>query len=367
MLKKLWIQGFRNLQETVIDFGDSKQVVIFGENNQGKTNFLEAVHVVINGHSPLDDKVEHWVAFGENQALLGIDFPAESGLARLYCKINNEGKKWGVLEGKPLKSYTTIKPLLRSEYLSSDVIRIFKDSPDHRRRDLDKFCSYYFPGYAVLLKKYERVIKQKNAILKLSPDPSEVRFWNLQILSLCSELLPIRLEALDRIQGELSGLVYSEAFPFRAETGKQVSLKYVYSWTKTPEKAIQDLEEKLELNLSKEIQVGHTLYGIHRDDFDIFIDDKKLFHFFSRGINRLMAVLLKLAQLQLIEKKDGVFPLLLLDDTFSEVDPKIKKIILMALVKQERSMMYTSVIEEDKFLFDKAKVGVMNKGGLSFV
>ena len=365
MIKKLWVQGFRNLQETVIDFGSAKQVVIFGENNQGKTNFLEAVHLVINGQSPLEDKLENLVTLGQVQALLGIDFVTESGDRRLYCKVSAQRKKWGVLDGKNLKSYLPVRALIRSEFISSDVIRIFKESPEVRRKDLDRFCSAYFPSYSPLLKKYERVIKQKNAILKLSPSASEVRFWNLELVALAKVLLPLRFEALEKIKGALAYLIQSEAFPFIEERLDTLKLDYLFSWTTESNEMIKALEEKLEGSLSKEINVGYSLYGLHRDDFGIVINHKNLFSFFSRGINRLMAVLLKLAQLQLLEEKEGLFPLLLLDDTFSEIDPKIKKMLIDLLIKNKRSMIYTSVLKEDQFLFKNPWVGVMHGGVLS--
>lgn len=367
MLLKLWIKGFRNLKEVVIDFKFGRPFVIFGENNQGKTNFLESIYVLIHGASTLDDKVENWVSLGEKQALLGADFIYEGQVKRLYTKVTDEGKKWGTLEGKPLKSYKALKPILRAEFISSDVIRIFKESPEYRRKELDKFCSAYFPEYGIALKKYERLIKQKNAALKQLLSPSQIQFWNTQLILAASVLIPMRIEALNQIKTVLSDLLNLEEFPFLQEQVKTIALPYKFSWNRSDVFDLQSLEDKLQQNIHKELQVGHSLYGPHRDDFEVIMNGKNLFDFYSRGVNRLVAVLLKLAQLQLIEQREGIFPLLLLDDTFSEIDPVVKQRVVSLLEKKKRALVYTSVLQEDHRLFTEPQVFKMQLGNLHTV
>jgi DNA replication and repair protein RecF len=120
---------------------------------------------------------------------------------------------------------------------------------------------------------------------------------------------------------------------------ENVNLKYI-------SKAEPDFRKKLAENWEKELRAGMTLYGPHRDDFACEIDGRSLYSFFSRGINRAVAFLIKLAQVNYLAKE----PVLLLDDVFAELDSEMKKKMACALT-QNMQVFYATVLEEDRRLF----------------
>ncbi len=363
MIKKLWIKGYRNLEEKVLNIENFSSILIFGENNQGKTNFLEAIFFLINGKSPLENQIENIVSFYEKEAVIGGDFTTFSGENRLYCKLTKEGKKFSILNGKTLRTFSYLKHHVRAEFISSDIIRLFKDSPQFRRTELDQFCGLYFKEYGFLLKKYEKVIKQKNTLLKESPEVSKIRFWNEELIKLAKDIVIYRKQALEKINGVLDELRIDGNFEL-----SPLKIEYVYINLKIegPEQKYEEaLREKCESEIQKEIAVGYSLYGPHRDDFIIKIEEKSLFLFCSRGINRLVAILLKLAQLLSLQKKEEAFPILLLDDAFAEIDSFIKEKVIQLMFNKQIFTVYASVLKQDKTFFKEPLILTIVQGKLS--
>ena len=162
MLKKVWIKGFRNLKEVTLTLDSDQSLFFLGENNQGKTNFLESIFFLGHGLSPIEDNISNLVHFEESEAYLGADFVRQEVTNRLYFKITKDGKRVGFINNKSLKVFKSIRSLLNIDFISADIIRLFQDYPDQRRVVLDRFCSVFFSEYQAILRKYEKVIKQKN-------------------------------------------------------------------------------------------------------------------------------------------------------------------------------------------------------------
>ena len=349
MLSKIWIKQFRNLEEIVLEVPAETNFFIFGQNNQGKTNFLEAVYFLGNGKSPRHSDHITLINYDQTEAFIGADYEKSDSKRRLYLKITADGKKSGVINNKGIKHLSALRRELNIEYISADVIRIFQEYPDFRRKDMDRFLSVFDSEYESLLRDYERVIKQKNLVLKLGQAKQNTEIWNEKLVMLAVEIVDKRVAYLEAVGTVLAPFVKS----ITGIPGK-IDLLYLTKSLILPQIDRITYETILRCKLSdsieKEYRVGYSLYGPHRDDFDIVISDKPLFNFYSRGINRIVAMLLKLSQLIMLDRAYQSFPILLLDDTFAEVD-KSKKIDLMALLERECRFFYTSVLPEDKDLF----------------
>ena len=144
-----------------------KNIFIYGDNNQGKTNFIESLFVVGNGKSTMNAPLENLVRFNKKEAIIGVDLDTEES-DRFYLKISNLGKKQGLLNNNPLRSLKDIQKKLNIEYVSADIIRIFQENAEFRRKDLDNFCIKYNDTYESILRNYERTLKQKNSRLQLN-------------------------------------------------------------------------------------------------------------------------------------------------------------------------------------------------------
>lgn len=360
MIKKLWIKGFRNLNETVVQFSDAP-LFIYGQNNQGKTNFLEAFYVLRNGSSVIQSPLEDLVRFNEKEAVLGLDFYSGDLPQRYYLKLSNKGKKQAILNEKEVKTFRSIKSRLWVEFMSADIIRIFQESPDFRRKDLDAFCSVLFESYKTELKKMEKMLKQKNAALK-KESYDQIPLWNSQIAESASLIVGQRLEALKILNKEINSII-QDVLP---EYQDKVSISYIMTRLDedyNPETYSKMILKKFEEDSFKEKALCYSLCGPQRDDFKIDIDHKELYSIYSRGINRTMAIVVKLAQLSLIESYTKSFPLLLLDEVFAELDNEKKKQLIPFITKKTQCI-FATIQPEDTTFFDAVDVYEMKDGTL---
>ena len=364
MVKKLWTKGFRNLEENVIEFSENEVCFIWGDNNQGKTNFLESLYVLGNGATPSGKSLENLVNFNNQEAILGgdiyLDRPYQESKKRVYLKVSKSGDSTSVINNKPLKSLSELKSVLNIDFLSADVLHVFQENAGYRRKVLDRFCSRLFTHYHVTLKRYERVLSQKNTVLKSGCKHEELAIFNRQLIDLGSKIYKYRTESLQHIE-----IILKELIPLLIlDSVKKTKCNYIIHKQNVllQELSYQDwIEDQFLKTQKKERELGFSIVGIHRDDFDIELDGKHLYSFYSRGINRAVAILVNVAQLISLKKERGAAPVLLLDDTFSEIDATIKKRIV-SFLENKAQLFYCSVIKEDKDLFKKVKVLTIKKG-----
>lgn len=361
MLKKVWIKQFRNIDEVVFDFTDRSQIFFTGQNNQGKTNLLEALYFLGNGKSPLTSFHENMVQFDSVKALIGCDSGVENETFRVYGQVDRDGGRSFFLGDKKLGAYRQLKQYLNVDFLSADVSRVLSENASGRRTELDGFCKGYFSGYSTLLKQVERVVRQKNRTIKDGGTSEEIKAWNVSLVTLGSQLVSVRLKGLKILEDMLIplvremgltefGTIQLEYVPFRLERLRGVADDYSDA-----------LAAVIAKNFDKEIRAGYSLYGPTKDDFEIMINGKSLVEFYSKGINRLFAILLKLAEMLALEQKFARFPVLLLDDTFAELDRRMKQ-KLAAVISRYTQVFYTSVLEEDLDLFDDVTVYRVDQG-----
>jgi DNA replication and repair protein RecF len=362
MLKKLWVKDYRNFDEFVIDLGKKSNFLIIGGNNQGKTNFLESIYFLGNGQSPRESYLGNLVNFDKQEAFLGLDFQKKDTTNRIYFKIGKDGKRVGLYNNKQIRSLSALGKQLDIEYISADIIRIFTESPDFRRKELDRFCSLYFDEYSKHLKAYEKVIKQKNRLIKSTQDKNGIRLWNKQLLEYAGYIVALRKQALVCLSEELVTLSRDVEDSFSRDL--VIHYKNFALQEHDNESYLDILSKKLEDSIEKEIMVGYSLYGPHRDDFYITINEKSLFSFYSRGINRIFAILFKIAQFRKLSTEHRCFPVLLMDDAFAELDLNMKK-KMVCLLDGMAQLFYTTVLEEDVSLFSDAQVFKMKKGVLT--
>ena len=357
MIKKLWYKGFRNLKEQSVDL-NQHSTVIWGGNNQGKTNFLEAILVLNDGKSPFEDNLKNVINFNDEEAFLGVDYEEEGQCFRLYVKIDKYGKKTAVLNEKKVRAYKGARNIFQTTLITSDIIKIFKENAEVRRKELDKFCGYLFSEYDEILKKYEKALKQKNACLKRD-QLTHISLWNKQLIPLAEKIVTHRKEGLKILQNELTDLCVS----LLPDITKKLQIVYKSYRLEGALSYAEELTLKLNDDSQKEQILGYSLVGPQRDDFDILINDKCLYRFFSKGINRIVAFLFSFSQLQYLTKKNTILPILLLDEPFAEVD-SLNKHKLIKFLQNKTQIVYTSVHQEDNCLFENPKLTQMVKGEL---
>jgi len=361
VLRKIWVKGLRNLKEFNLDLERITHLHVLGKNNQGKTNFLESLYILGNGSSPITSKPEYVVNFDNDYAIVGGEIVLGDQKHHIYVKIFSNGKRDILINQKLVKTYSSLKKYLNIDFLSADILHTYTTTSEFRRKDFDKFATSYSHEYKSVLKNYERVIKQKNKALKKDGGDDYISVLNEQLIDLSYDLVKKRVSILRDINGVLFDLLK----PFKNLSVKSLDIVYIKkSFEFTDVNDYKNvLKGKLNSSMFKEKAIGYSLYGPHRDDYDILINNKSVFHFYSRGINRIVSVLIKVAQLKLIKGIFNTFPMLLLDDTFAELDLENKK-VLMSILEHNTSIVYTTVVNEDSTLFSCGKQFLMKNGEL---
>lgn len=318
-IKSLKLKGFRNLEE--ICFNPSENVnVIYGENAQGKTNLIEAVWLFTGAKSFRGAKDSELKKFGCENTVIEAVFENE-GIVK-DAKIIIENRRKAILNGKPLSSASALAGNFHAIVFSPVDLSLVRDGPKQRRRFLDIAIGQIYPKYITCLKAYTRAVTQRNSLLK---DAYKTGRLNNSILS--------AFEA-EICENGKKIIVYRERYiekitPFLTEiysglTGKRenITLKYINTL------GDKDFASFLVESRKSDMQSGITSSGPHRDDIEFFINGINARNFGSQGQMRSVALCLKLAQAQVIKEITGEYPIALLDDVMSELDPKRQEYIL---------------------------------------
>ncbi|MBT6119990.1 DNA replication/repair protein RecF [bacterium] len=365
MITKLWLKDFRNFNEVLLNFGEKSNIFIYGENNQGKTNFLESIFFLGNGASHREPKNENLIQFKKSLTYIGLEVDKDEQKHKIYFKILKDGKRLGTFDQQLLNSTQLLKKHLNIEYISSDVIKTFQESPDYRRDVLNRFCGILYSDYTATLQGYNRIIKQKNFQLKNINKKESIDYWNDQLIDYSYKLITMRLKSLVQIEAQTKEFIK----PIFSDFYESLNIGYSYhgipleSFSEATYK--QTLKRILNDVFNKEKELGFSIVGAHRDDFFLSIKNKELKRFFSRGINRSLSFFLRLAQIEIISKKTGVKSTLLLDDPFAEIDAKNKSAIIN-VIDNKCQIFYATIFKSDAQYFNKPFIVKIDTNGVNY-
>lgn len=324
-LKRLELYGFRNYEALVLDVQAGVNILT-GPNAQGKTNLLEAIHVLALTRSHRTSVDRELIGWDRESARLKADVERRYGNLSLELELTPRGKKAKVngLEQRKLSGFVG---RLNVVLFAPEDLDIVKGSPGVRRRFMDLEIGQVHPGYLHDLLQYNRVLQQRNRLLRTAdPDrtPDAVLdVWNEQLATYGVRMMRRRERFIRHLQ-RLAGEIHAEV----TRGAETLSVVYKPSFGDAEQVAGQDdssLFEQFMLKLTQgkdqEFRRGATLVGPHRDDVSLLIDGRDAQSYGSQGQQRTAALSLKLAELELMREEIGEYPLLLLDDVLSELDP----------------------------------------------
>lgn len=342
MLKSLDLTNFRSYRQIKMQF-DHDLVVILGPNAVGKTNLLESIYVAATTHSfrGRDREIIHYgedfyrVVAGFDDVNQEVRFVVEGDHHRKNTLLDGGKRPHGTLMG--------LNPVVIFE--PSDM-NIFASYPDHRRRYLDVILSQVDRAYAAALATYRKIIRQRNSLIhqaklgaRLSALDDQLFIWNLQIVEPALKIIQTR----DLFIKNVSPLLRQHYNQIAHKNNRTIDLKYLPSLLGDRDSYLQALKN----SLAKDIAVGYTTHGPHRDDFTVEIDGRNLMQTASRGELRTVILALKLAEMDYCEDQLKKRPLLLLDDVFSELDAARRDFLLANVSRQQTIITATDL--------DKAK------------
>lgn len=324
VIKKLTLQNFRNYESETFFFSEGLNV-LSGRNAQGKTNCAEAVFYLCTG-SPLRIRHEkQLIRFGQQRAYLCAETLTRAGTVKLEAEVTEGGRSLYV-NGNKVGRFVDFLGYMTSVFFSPGELRLVQDGPDERRRFLNLSISQTSPAYGSALLRYQRILDQRNNLLK-SKDVdtvlSTLPVWDEQLSVYAARIVRARREFVK----ELSPLA-AEAHAYLTDGGETLTVGAEGSYPETEEEISKKLVRDMANAYERDIRLGYTTVGPHRDDLKILIDGADARGYASQGQTRTAALSLKLAEAKIFEKLTGEPPVLILDDVMSELDlPRRKKLV----------------------------------------
>jgi len=314
IVKQIELHNFRNYENLKLPLSD-KVNIFYGDNAQGKTNILESIYVCSTTKSHKGSKDRDMIKLGEEEGHIRMHLEKKGVPHRIDMHLKKNKTKGVAIDGIPIRKSTELFGLMNVVFFSPEDLSMIKNGPGERRRFMDLELCQLNKLYLYYLSNYNKILNQRNNLLKqISYNNSlhdTLDIWDQQLCDYGSKIIDGRAqfitemnELVEEIHGTLSG-------------GKEkLSIRY------EPSVSAAEMEEKLKKTREQDCYRKSTGYGPHRDDISFFIGEENLKLFGSQGQQRTAALSLKLAEIELVRKKIGENPVLLLDDVLSELDRK---------------------------------------------
>jgi len=361
---KLTLKDFRNYPEAIAEFGPGSNAVI-GPNGHGKTNLIEAIHVLSTATSHRAS-LASVVRRGESIALLHAQGLVNNRSIQVSAEIAESGRSKFLVNGSPLERTHEAGRTLGCVLFSPDDLALVKGGPEERRRFLDETVAASKPlGVAERL-QFERTLKQRNSVLKAAQfnqrAAQQLDVWTDQLASTGAKLVRNRLVAIDQI-APLAKQWY------RHLAQKQVDLEISYqpSWCEAEApRSLTDITATL-ISMwtgmkNKDLERGLTLAGPHRDEIGIRLGGAPAKIFASQGEQRSIALSLRLAERDMAAEALQEPPILLLDDVFSELDA-LRRSMVVELMQNAGQTIATATSTEG-LPFEPERILEVKEGAL---
>lgn len=325
--------AFRNLCDKEIETG-GKDIFLVGENGQGKTNFLESLYFCSYASSFRGVRDGELVRTGEKSCSV-LACLKGSIYNRIVVKYEN-AKKIIDIDGKRLDDRKELLQVIPCIVFCHEDMEFIAGTPEDRRRFFDQTQSLYDPVYLDDLRKYRKILKTRNVILKSGGNESILGTLDPQLADYGLRLMKKRGEAVKHFS-DVFGLLYQEVSGLEG-----IAVRYSPSWKKED---IGGIIICLEEHREQERLMGVSLSGPHRDRYIFIRHDAEFADKASTGQRRLLALLLRIAQARRFSFMTGRNPVLLLDDVLLELDPEKRRKFLSVMPEYDQAF-YTFLPEE---------------------
>jgi DNA replication and repair protein RecF len=328
----LKFENYRNLQNNIISPCDGVNI-IYGDNAQGKTNLLEALWMFCGGHSFRAAKDNELIKWDTDFAKLEMRFLGQE--REQIAKITFKGNRKKVeINGVDKKSAASLIERYCAVVFSPEHLTLIKRGPSERRKFLDSAICREKLKNAVVLSKYNRVLNQRNSLLKdIFKRPSleeTLPIWDEPLILNGALLIKKRMDYAKMLSQKAA--VYHNGISRGSE---KLKIRYISSAEIEDSDSLTEIQNKLraklESNTSDDIRTGVTNAGPHRDDIEILINGKNAKQFASQGQQRSAVLSLKLAEAGVLRERMGEEPVILLDDVLSELDANRQDFLLNEL------------------------------------
>ena len=334
-IQTLKISNFRNITELFIPCSPHFNL-FFGDNAAGKTSLLEAIYYLGNARSFRSTQHDHVIQHNQSEFIIFAQLSDDNGLIPVGLQRSRDGMLRIHVQEDPVKSIAELPRLIPMQFISSDSHRILSDGPKCRRQFMDWGLFHTNPQFFETWKNFQRILIQRNAALKARASRDELLLWNAQFAAASEILNHHRKNYL------IDFLPFFESIVERFLDKTTLTAKYNNGWDETA-----PLLELLNKNVSRETLIGHTVFGPHRADLSLTVNEIPVHHTLSQGQQKLLSYALRLAQglhYHSIMKKSLIY---LIDDLPSELDSEKRKLIIRMLVDLQAQVFITGIEHDD--------------------
>lgn len=349
-ITSLVLNDFRNHSYLELNFAPGTTTII-GRNGLGKTNIVEAVNylAVLGSHRVSQDIP--MIRSGAQRAQITAQISKHDRSANIDITINSVGTNQVVLNGSSLTRPRDLIGLVHTIVFAPEDLELVKGDPSARRKYIDDFSVQVTPRYSGVKQEFERVLKQRNSLLKSNgrrglsdAARSTLETWNELYIAAATDVVEQRIASLQL----LSDLV-SEHGQMLSGNTEPLVVEYSSTWlrenSKSREEIINDLTNELALRLNDEVERAMTLVGPHRDDLKISLSDMPAKGYASHGQSWSIALAMRLATFDVLRRHDDD-PILILDDVFAELDEKRRTRLAGAVGGVEQTLI-TAAVQDD--------------------
>ncbi len=322
-LKKIALFNYKNFSEASFEF-DTKINCFVGKNGVGKTNVLDAIYHLSYGKSYFNPLAVQNIKHDEEFFVIDGEFEKNERNEQIVCSLKKSQKKILKRNSKQYDKFSDhigFIPLVIISPADSDLI---VEGSETRRKFLDSVISQLDSNYLQQLIHYQKIISQRNALLKYFAlnqvfETDTLYIYNEQLDGLGQAIFEKRRQFIDEFIP-----IFNKHH--QAITGTEEAVQLVYISHLHEKKLLQLLQE----NINKDRALHYTSVGVHRDDLSFEIDNYPIKKFGSQGQQKSFLIALKLAQFEFVKKQSGEIPILLFDDIFDKLDEtRVEKIVEM--------------------------------------
>ena len=339
-IKSLTLKNFRNYTDETFEFTNGLNLLV-GANAQGKTNVAEAVFLLCTGYSPKTAKHKIFIRCGQDYAELFAEGYSEYGKITLSSCFNQNGDREIKVNGAKISKMADIFGNINSVFFNPAELKLVQESPEDRRRFMNIPLSQLSKKYFTALIRYNKILEQRNNLLK-NPDKSIVLdtlpVWDLQLAGEASKIYYERNAFIEKIAP-----IAKKACE-NLSNGKETLLVELESTIKGDLDEIKNAcYDNLIRNTEKDLKLGYTTFGPHRQDIKLTLNGTDVKNYGSQGQQRTTALALKLAEAEIFKIETGEYPVLILDDVFSELDRERQKLLVKYITGMQAIITATHV------------------------
>ena len=319
---RLKLKNFRNFEEEEFNFTNGINLLT-GNNAQGKTNTAEAIFFLCTGYSPRASKDKYLIKNDAEEAEIFGVANSNYGEVSVKIELDRQDKKRIFINEMEVHKIGELLGNINSVFFNPSELKLVQESPEDRRRFMNVSLSQMSKNHFYALQRYNKILFQRNKLLK-DKDERIIRetlpIWDVQLASCASKIIKDRNEFLEKLSP------YAEEKHAMLSGGKEkLKMKTESGYYGEEEEIAYALRQDLKLAIDRDIRLGFTSIGPHRDDIKFTLNDADVRTFGSQGQQRTVALSLKLAETEIFYSKFKEYPILILDDVLSELDTSRQK------------------------------------------